>query len=88
MDLFVLVFHLLAIFVIYNVYMFTTIILVRLPRLIFGLIQFILRRNEKNRKKALAMLDIELKVRFVTTIIMFIASLIISFIFISKQFCV
>ena len=88
MDLFVLVFHLLAIFVIYNVYMFTTIILVRLPRLIFGLIQFILRRNEKNRKKALAILDIELKVRFVTTIIMFIASLIISFIFISKQFCV
>ena len=47
LDLFLLLLHLLAIFVIYNVYMFTTIILVRVPRLAMGGCQMLLRRDSK-----------------------------------------
>ena len=86
-DLLVLVFHLLAIYVVYNVYMFTTIILVRLPRLALGLGQLLLRRNVKNKTKAMNMLEAEFKIRLATTVIMFFASIIISFIFINKKHC-
>lgn len=87
-DLMITVLHLLAIFVLYNIYMFITIGLVRLPRLLFGLIQLCLRKDVKHRQKALSALSAEFKIRIVTTVIMFIASLIINFVYINKQFCV
>ena len=87
-DLVLLFFHLLVIFVIYNVYMFTTVILVRLPRLALSGAQILLRRDAKHQMKALKALEAEFKIRAVTTVIMFFASLIINFIFINKKHCV